>query len=186
MSAQMKLSTAHFVEKKGVTLYSDLRDCLFRAPGKWGLKQCPKCQLVWLNPLPIPEDIGNLYLQYFTHKMPDPRKRPLQSLRKNVTAYILRSKFGYKVDSPNGTLESILSRIGLIRETAESNVMWLKACENGRPSGYRLWQWIVLAGMKQFGWDVTGVEPDEEAVSISHERYGLNIFQGSLDEAEFS
>ena len=48
--------------EKGVTLYSDLRDCLFRAPGKWGLKQCPKCQLVWLNPLPIPEDIGNLYL----------------------------------------------------------------------------------------------------------------------------
>lgn len=171
--------------EKGVTLYSDLRDCLFSAPGKWELKQCPKCQLVWLNPQPIPEDVGDLYLQYFTHQMLDTRKRPLTGLRKNVAAYILRSNFGYQVDSPNGILGSIISRIGSIRETTESNVMWLKACDNGRLLDIGSGNGSFLAKMKKLGWDVTGVEPDKEAVSVSLEKYGLNVFQGTLDEAKF-
>jgi hypothetical protein len=39
---------------EGVPLYGDLRDRIFSAPGIWSLIQCPKCQLVWLNPRPLP------------------------------------------------------------------------------------------------------------------------------------
>ena len=44
---------------------------LFNTPGEWDLKKYPnpQCDLVWLNPIPIEEDIGNAYLTYFAHRI---------------------------------------------------------------------------------------------------------------------
>ena len=76
----------------GDTLYSGLRDRLFDAPGIWSLMQCPKCQLVWLNPQPVPDDIGKLYANYFTHQAPN---NGTGGLRRVVKASILQSSYGY-------------------------------------------------------------------------------------------
>ena len=170
---------------EGSLLHDGLRDRLFDAPGVWSLMQCPKCKLVWLNPQPIPEDITKLYAQYFTHYKLKEEKRPLNGLRKSVTASVLKSNLGYNVDSPNRILVSMLSRIGPLREIAESNVMWLKASENGRLLDIGCGNGSFLTKMRQLGWSVVGVEPDEKAVSIAREKLGLEIFQGSLEEAEF-
>ena len=48
-------------------------------------------------------------------------------------------------------------------------------CGNGR----------FLAQMRKLGWEVVGVEPDPEAVRIAKERFGLEVFQGTLEEAGF-
>ena len=41
----------------GESLYGNLTDCLFGTNGTWGLTKCPdpSCGLIWLNPMPIPE-----------------------------------------------------------------------------------------------------------------------------------
>ena len=53
----------------GVPLYEHLRDRLFGAPGEWTLVRCgnASCGLVWLDPMPLEEDIGRAYDSYYTH-----------------------------------------------------------------------------------------------------------------------
>ncbi len=52
----------------GRPLYSGWQDNLFGVPGKWNLSQCPDpdCGLIWPDPMPIKEDIGKAYAQYYT------------------------------------------------------------------------------------------------------------------------
>ena len=54
---------------QGRPLYGALRDRLFGAPGEWDLKQCPDsgCGLIWLDPMPVKEDIALAYQLYYTH-----------------------------------------------------------------------------------------------------------------------
>ncbi len=52
---------------QGRILYDALRDQLFEAPGIWSLRRCLKCGLVWLDPRPALEGIGELYRKYYTH-----------------------------------------------------------------------------------------------------------------------
>jgi hypothetical protein len=51
----------------GVVLYDGMRDRLFDAPGTWRLKRCPQCELIWLDPRPIADDVHKLYGSYYTH-----------------------------------------------------------------------------------------------------------------------
>lgn len=44
---------------------------------------------------------------------------------------------------------------------------------------------IFLDGMQQRGWDATGVEPNQEAAAYARQRFGLDVFNGFLDEAHF-
>jgi len=172
-------------EDEGVTLYSDLRDRLFDAPGSWSLMQCPKCHLVWLDPQPIPDDIGRLYSQYFTHQVQDAPKRTLAGLRKSVKSSILQYSFGYQMEGSSKMLGSVLSRIGLLKDIAGGGVRYLKADEIGRLLDVGCGNGLFLDQMRQLGWEVMGVEPDGEAVSVAREKLGLEIFMGSLEETKF-
>ncbi len=170
---------------EGAQLYGGLRDRLFNAPGNWSIMQCPKCQLVWLSPRPLPDDIGILYSHYHTHQALYAPQRSLAGLRKSVKSSILNSKFGYQMDDTNRIIGSILSRIGPLREIVGGGVLWLEAREKGRLLDVGCGNGSLLVQMRQLGWDVAGIEPDGKAVSVARERFGLEVFQGSLEEAKF-
>lgn len=169
---------------EGVPVYQGLRDRLFGAPGIWSLMQCPKCELVWLNPQPVTSDINKLYADYHTHKLIDYSRKRLASLRKAVKAKILQDKFGYLVNAQGGLLPN-LSWIGPLKEIVGGSVMYLKASDRGRLLDVGCGNGRVLAQMRELGWEVMGVEPDSEAVRIAKERFGLDVFQGTLEEAKF-
>lgn len=171
---------------EGTLLYAGLRDRLFGAPGCWGLMRCPECQLVWLNPKPTPGDVWKLYAQYFTHQTLDKApKKALAGLLKSAKASILRSSFGYKTEGSNRIMGSVLSWIGPLREIAGGGVLWVEAGEKGRLLDVGCGNGSFLVQMRQLGWEVAGVEPDGEAVSIARERSGLEVFQGCLEEAKY-
>jgi len=170
---------------EGNLLYRGMRDFLFGAPGFWSLMQCPNCGLVWLNPRPLPDDIGKLYSQYYTHQIPEHPKKNLAGIRKRVKASILQSCFGYRMDGSNRILGSVLGRIGLLEEIIGSGVRYLKAGDKGRLLDVGCGNGLFLDRMRQYGWDVTGVEPDGCAVSVAREKFGLEVFHGSLEEAMF-
>lgn len=171
---------------KGVVLYSGLKDRLFGTPGIWMLMQCPKCQLVWINPQPDPVDIGKLYAQYFTHQIPNNNSpRSSGGYRKCVRPSILNYGFGYRVEGSNRTLWSMLNLIGPFKDIVGGSIMWLEACEKGRLLDVGCGNGIFLGQMRQLGWEVAGVEPDEEAVSIARDNLGLEVFHGSLEDAKF-
>lgn len=184
----VQVRDAHYCllcQEEGELLYSDLRDRLFGAPGNWSLMQCPKCQLVWLNPRPIPDDIGKLYSQYFTHQALDAPKSVLAGLKRSLKASILQSSFGYQMEDSNRIIGSLLSKIGPLRDIAGGNVRYLNGSEKGRLLDVGCGNGIFLDQMKQLGWEVVGVEPDEGAASVAVQKFGLEVFQGSLEEAKF-
>lgn len=170
---------------EGVPLYQDLRDRLFGAPGMWSLMQCPKCELVWLNPQPVTSDIDKFYVDYYTHQPEDSSKKSLASLRKAVKARILQNQFGYPVNAQGGLLSQILSWIGPLKEIVGGSIKYLKASDRGCLLDVGCGNGRFLAQMRELGWEVMGVEPDSEAVCIAKERFGLDVFQGTLEEAKF-
>ncbi len=169
--------------EEGEKLYTGQRDRLFGAPGIWTLMQCPGCQVVWLNPQPVPEDIGKLYANYFTHHTPSSNSNRLGEIRKIVKTSILQSSFGYKTDGSNKVIGSALSSIGPLKAIIGNSVRWLEAREGGRLLDVGCGNGSYLNQMQQLGWEVTGVEPDGEAVAVARKKFGLEVFHGSLEEA---
>src|SRR5258706_4336794 len=53
----------------GQLKHSALRDRLLDAPGQWNLEVCANksCLTMWLNPMPLEEDIHIAYENYYTH-----------------------------------------------------------------------------------------------------------------------
>ncbi len=174
-------------DNEGTPLYQDLRDRLFSAPGTWMLLRCSKCGLVWLNPQPIPEDIGKLYCNYFTHD-PSPetlKAEPAKSWREAVKPGILNAAFGYKNDRANKPLGWLVSRLGPLRDIVEGSVMWLNGSRPGKLLDVGCGNGQFLATMQKLGWEVTGVEPDGQAVKVAQERFGLNVYEGVLEDIGF-
>lgn len=170
---------------EGALLHSGLRDRLFGAPGIWSLMQCPKCQLVWLNPRPLPDEIGKLYSQYYTHIVLEAPKKSLAGLRKSAKASILQSSFGYKMEGSSRILGSVLSRIGLLEDIVGGSVRYLKAEDRGRLLDVGCGNGFFLDQMRRLGWNVEGVELDGMAASVARTKFELEVFQGSLEEAKF-
>jgi 2-polyprenyl-3-methyl-5-hydroxy-6-metoxy-1,4-benzoquinol methylase len=172
---------------KGTVLYQDLRDRLFAAPGIWTQLRCPKCGLVWLNPQPIPEDIGKLYSEYFTHDtLPEnPKKKPTESWRDVVGFSILNSAFGYRSDGTNKTIGWLASRLGPLRDIAGGAVMWLNGSRPGKLLDVGCGNGRFLDRMRELGWEVVGVEPDKQAAKVARKRFGLDVHEDALEEIAF-
>lgn len=172
---------------KGTTLYQDLRDRLFAAPGTWAMLRCPKCGLIWLNPQPTPEDIGKLYSEYFTHNtLPEiPKKEPTMSWRKIVKFSILNSAFGYRSDGAIKFIGWTASRLRPLRDIVGGIVMWLNGAHPGKLLDVGCGNGQFLATMRELGWEVVGVEPDGQAVKMAQKRFGLNVYEGALEKISF-
>lgn len=170
---------------KGEILYSSLRDRLFGAPGYWNIMQCSKCNLAWLNPQPAAEDVGKLYADYFTHKNLGIQKVFLAGLRMQVRSSILKCSFGYALKDANKIAGSILSRIGPLKDIAGGSVMWLHCSENAHLLDVGCGSGSFLVQMRHLGWEVTGIDPDGDAVSVAREKHGLNVIHGSLEKHKF-
>src|SRR6478736_862503 len=57
----------------GVIVHSDLKDLIFDVPGNWGLRRCTskRCGLIWLDPMPLPDETSKVYGAYYTHLSED-------------------------------------------------------------------------------------------------------------------
>ncbi len=181
-------SVCYLCGGEGEELYTHLRDRLFRAPGVWHLLHCSRCGLAWLSPRPASQEIGKLYISYYTHTASNRTLGGIDTLKKAVKSDVLATAFGYKeiiLDGVNQILGRLLSRVGPLRDIVGSKVMWLKASQRGRLLDVGCGSGHFLSQMKDLGWDVVGVEPDAEAARIARERFGLNVYQGTLEEFEF-
>jgi hypothetical protein len=54
--------------RPGRALHAGLQDLLYEAPGVFSLDECGSCRVAWLNPRPIPADLGRCYQGYYTHQ----------------------------------------------------------------------------------------------------------------------
>ena len=155
---------------RGEPLYQHLRDRMFEAPGEWDMKKCPdpQCGLVWLDPMPIEDDIGKAYQTYYTHACSGNGQHSRSA--KEILRTILNKSWGL-----------FLRATPIYGERKKLDLMYLdkdkpgKLLEVGCGNGHR------LAEFRTVGWQVEGQEVDLKAVKTAQKTYGLKIHLGPID-----
>ena len=153
---------------EGQTLYENVTDRLFGAPGEWRFVKCPDedCGLVWPDPAPIEEDLHLAYRQYYTH---EDRSGFFDRFRSEL---ITR---GYQlVNLP------FLLLFGLYEPRRRIHAMFLDDLEPGRLYDVGCGDGEFLARMRQRGWTCGGIDFDEAAVVSGREKYGLDLVCGDF------
>jgi len=183
-----EVKTCFLCGATGKPVYMEMRDRLFDASGKWNILRCPGCGLFWLDPRPTREDNNKVYLNHFTHEEDVKLKPTPSSPLKKIKYYIIASYFGYNqfLDGPASRLMGKLSGLPpFVRERAGRKVMWIESCNRGKLLDIGCGQGKFLARMQNFGWNVSGVEPDAEAANIARERFGVEVAAGAVEKARF-
>ena len=153
---------------EGKLLYESLKDRLFGAPGEWNLKKCtnPECGLVWLDPMPLEEDIGKAYQNYYTHNID----------------YVQISLVGRLLRTIYRAVKTIPSHlVGMRREEVQLESMYLSNVSPGRLLEIGFGSGQFLKKMQLCGWEVEGVDFDSKAVEGVKTRYGFSVHVGSLE-----
>jgi 2-polyprenyl-3-methyl-5-hydroxy-6-metoxy-1,4-benzoquinol methylase len=168
--------------EQGAGLYVDMVDWLFGVPGNWSMRYCKGCGVAWLDPQPVPEDVGKLYSHYYTHIGKIPATR-LDHLQRAMLECVL-ANLGYAIDRPKKILPRLLSRVPPFGRAAALQVLDLPASDIGELLDVGCGNGEFIARMRSLGWRVSGVDPDPKAVSYAQSR-GLEVFSGTiLDIAE--
>jgi 2-polyprenyl-3-methyl-5-hydroxy-6-metoxy-1,4-benzoquinol methylase len=175
----------------GEQLYEGLTDRLWGAPGTWNLKRCadPRCGLLWLDPMPLQEDIGKAYAQYFTHfDEAPPRNTPAGRFVRDMGARYLASAYAGK-NAPASLYTRFLGRLVYLvpfrRAALDFSVMYLPAVPGGRLLDVGCGDGNLLKGMADLGWQVEGIDLDPVAVQNA-KRKGLNVRLGTLSSMRYA
>ncbi len=175
----------------GERIYSGLPDPCFSAPGKWDFRRCTRsdCRLVWVDPAPVPEDMGKAYQTYYTHNQPEPGGKLLRKVLWSVWHSYLGARFGY-THGVGPKWRRVFAPLALLhpggRGELDAAAMHLPApkgrarlLEIGSGSG------VALARMQALGWEVEGVEVDPGGVQAAQAR-GVKIHQGDIFKPGFA
>ena len=179
---------------RGQRLYTGLRDWLFSAPGQWNITRCPNsgCGLLWLDPMPIEEDIAKAYQTYFTHCVgPNLQSSPgdrglLSRIYREGRAAHRALRYGLEGPPPSAfaRLSAIPFRLSAgLRAQADYPLRYL-AGRKGRVLDVGCGSGENVATASQMGWDAQGLDVDPMAVSAARRR-GINVRLGSLNELRF-
>jgi 2-polyprenyl-3-methyl-5-hydroxy-6-metoxy-1,4-benzoquinol methylase len=175
----------------GEFVHKGLRDRLFGASGSWNLKRCtdPRCGILWLDPMPLKEELWKAYRTYYTHstKVAATSPGPLKRLYLRAKRGYWAARYGYGAAS-----ESFLTRaMGVLlylfpvrRADVDEEVRFLPCVPGGclLDVGCGSGEWLAL--MRRFGWQVRGNDFDANAVQVAT-GMGLDVGCGPLEEQRY-
>ena len=169
----------------GDVLYEGLRDRYWDAPGTWSFRRCRGCRHLWLDPRPVPEDLGRLYHAYYTHTQSG-ASRPTSMGLAARRAVIADMGYDGRVDGGRARAMGRLLRVaGPLRESIEREVRQVRGPPRGTLLDIGCGDGSYLASMRALGWAVLGLEPDAAAAAIARERHGLEVVQSPLERHTF-
>jgi 2-polyprenyl-3-methyl-5-hydroxy-6-metoxy-1,4-benzoquinol methylase len=146
-------------QREGRWLHRDLPDRLFGAPGLWSIRQCGNldCGLLWLDPMPLAEDLPLAYQNYFTH-----HDKPAE--RTGIVHRLYRL---------------LLSLSGLASQRTKLRTFFLRNTPRGRLLEIGCGNGERLAEFRSMGWEVEGQEVDVTAAARATAR-GLRVHLEAL------
>lgn len=153
----------------GEELYSDLSDKIFDVGGTWSHRQCPSCDLAWLDPQPRPDEIWKLYENYWTHgdgTVPVPNANHSTSRKRAVRKVI-------------GTI------LPWRRHAMRSDQRYLEDMKPGRLVDVGCGMGEYAAGMAQLGWEVEAIDFDAGALAVAAGQPGIVTAHGSLIDQKY-
>ncbi len=164
--------------KKREKLYEGMSDWLFGVPGKWALRSCGVCEVAWLDPQPNRSDLAKLYRHYYTHAAAE--LTTLGRIRVEAEKLVLQ-RMGYFIEPPREILPRLISHIPSFARAARLEVLNLTSSETGRLLDVGCGNGTFISRMQQFGWRVSGVDPDPAAVSHAQNQR-LEVFHGTVSD----
>jgi 2-polyprenyl-3-methyl-5-hydroxy-6-metoxy-1,4-benzoquinol methylase len=175
--------------KLGEIHHATVRDRSHFIAGEWKIRSCEACQVGWLDPQPIDEDLGLCYpTRYYTHSRGDPAPiiRRGEGWAGTVRDMILAGKFGYEVPVQAPWLGRVLGSIGPIRQRLDYSAdhslpIWRsggKLLDIGCGAGR------YLARAAQLGWTTYGLEPDPAAAEVARQNSPSVVEVGLLETAK--
>jgi len=173
----------------GEALYTGLRDRLFSAPGEWSHRRCPApdCGLLWLDPMPVAEDLGLAYASYYTHVEPPARRGPVARLFADAKRGYLANRFGYGEGA--SAWQRLLGLLPLAYPgrpaELDFSVMWLEAGARGRLLDVGAGSGWLVEHLNALGWRAEGLDFDERSVQAARAR-GLAMHLGGLPQQKFA
>jgi 2-polyprenyl-3-methyl-5-hydroxy-6-metoxy-1,4-benzoquinol methylase len=176
----------------GTIAHSGLKDKLFGVDGSWNFRRCanPDCGLVWMDPMPLPDELPKAYKSYYTHAgAPEAAEESfLKRLYHQIKESYIAEKYGYSRGGAK-TIARVFGKLlylfPLRRADVDAAARWLDAVPGGRllDVGCGSGEW--LASMSNLGWTVEGVDFDEQAVEAARRR-GVRAAHGTLEEQRFT
>ncbi len=171
----------------GRVLYEKMRDRFLVVGGEWSWCRCQneQCGLVWLDPVPVEEDLGKAYQGYYTHAQPEPGARLVRNVCWAIWHSYLGRRFGYTRGVGPAWLR-VFAPLALLhpggREELDAAAMYLPApngparlLDMGCGSG------VMLARMQALGWETEGFDQDPEAAAAARGR-GVKVRVGTLQQ----
>lgn len=168
----------------GTPRYENLPD--FCRPGRqtWNISQCANvdCGLLWLNPMPVPEDLPQAYAGYMTHipieTTPFPRWR--HAYHALFSAY-LRSRYGCEglASVTDHILALFMHLLPGHRTEADAVAFHLPAIRGGRLLEIGCGRGVQLKALEQLGWNTEGLDIDEKTAAIARQQE-CKVFVGDV------
>jgi 2-polyprenyl-3-methyl-5-hydroxy-6-metoxy-1,4-benzoquinol methylase len=175
----------------GEVIYTGLQDRLFEASGSWNFKRCSnrKCRLIWLDPMPLKEDLVKAYTKYYTHTFGSPSNEltSIKRIYKLAQRGYWANRYGYKNGVP--ALARMLGKLVYLlpvrRMGLDADVKFLRARPCGRllDVGCGSGEWLIF--MQELGWQAEGVDFDECALEAATKK-GLQVRCGALEQQDFA
>jgi 2-polyprenyl-3-methyl-5-hydroxy-6-metoxy-1,4-benzoquinol methylase len=172
----------------GTTLYEDLADHLFGAPGLWRMVRCggSACGLLWLDPAPFPGDLELAYENYYTHVRSAERPFAVRALLRWVKEGHYAARFGYVV---RGAAVKRLLALALrarpdLAEWLDDLILRLPPCPGGRVLDVGCGEGRTLEQLRDLGWQVEGVDFDSRALRSAEAR-GVPVRLGTLADQRY-
>lgn len=173
----------------GAPLYADLADRLFGTAGTWSLRRCGNsaCGLLWLDPMPLEEDIHKAYVHYYTHAVRQDQGGLVRRLFDGAKRGYLANHYGYAAGVGIATrLLGLLPWLYPGRPAElDFSVMWLEAGARGRLLDVGAGSGWLVEHMGNLGWQAEGLDFDPQSVGSARER-GLVFHQGGLPQQNFA
>lgn len=171
-------------------LYIGLKDHWFGAAGEWNLSRCPKkhCGLIWLDPMPLEEEIGKAYTRYHTHNQPRQARTLFRRLYDVARNGYLQTRFGY-TRGVGSRWHRYLRAFAYLNpggaSALDASCMFLPApgpdavlLDVGCGAGE------LLVRMGAMGWRVYGIDFDPKAVDAARSK-GIPVGLGTLQDQRF-
>jgi SAM-dependent methyltransferase len=175
--------------KRGELLYENLTDRLFAATGRWNVKKCPDsaCGFLWLDPMPLAEDLGLAYRAYYTHEDHNSSSNSLaRRIYSRIQIGYLRTKYHYSpTPAPADQILALLAYLNPLRRASfDFSVFFLEAKPLGCLLDLGCGDGSMLSTLKEFGWQAEGVDFDPAARELAS-RKGLTVHLGTLADQNF-
>ena len=175
---------------RGATVYENLRDNFFGAPGDWKVSRCTqvRCAMLWLNPRPVEDDFWKAYRNYFTHHdRTEPFRANEHGFSRTTRDAIERTYVACGKRSAT-RCERVLGLLACLdpvrRADTDFPIRYLPREDAGGLLDLGCGRGELVARMSSLGWRAEGIDTDPVAVEVARSK-NIRVRCGPLHEQKF-